>query len=81
MSNLTPVSSFDDVVQLESTDKAAADVINKPLQNLTNRTEYLKETLTIISTDIEALKAEATAKWVLLNDLSVKVAAIQAQLG
>lgn len=46
MSNLIPNSSFDDVYQLETTDRnmaGAGGVLNKPLQNLTNRTEFLKD--------------------------------------
>lgn len=46
MTNLTPKSQFDDVYQLERNDPALAGpggVLNKPLQDLTNRTEYLKD--------------------------------------
>ena len=47
MTNLTPKSQFDDVYQLERNDPALAGpggVLNKPLQNLTNRTEFLNDT-------------------------------------
>ncbi|WP_151765509.1 SGNH/GDSL hydrolase family protein [Acinetobacter soli] len=46
MTNLTPKSQFDDVYQLERNDPALAGpggILNKPLQDLTNRTEYLKD--------------------------------------
>lgn len=46
MTNLTPKSQWDDVYQLERNDPALAGpggILNKPLQDLTNRTEYLKD--------------------------------------
>ncbi|WP_151796380.1 CotH kinase family protein [Acinetobacter soli] len=46
MTNLTPKPQFDDVYQLEKNDPALAGpggILNKPLQALTNRTEFLKE--------------------------------------
>lgn len=46
MSNLTPVSSFDDVYQIEQTDLVlggAGNVANQQAQDLTNRTKYLKD--------------------------------------
>ncbi|WP_311165819.1 CotH kinase family protein [Acinetobacter pittii] len=46
MTNLTPKSQWDNVYQLERNDPALAGpggILNKPLQDLTNRTEYLKD--------------------------------------
>lgn len=42
MANLTPVSSFDNVRQIEPTDLVVDTIINEPHQQLTNRTEWLK---------------------------------------
>ncbi|WP_151819238.1 CotH kinase family protein [Acinetobacter seifertii] len=47
MTNLTPKSQWDGVYQLERNDPALAGpggILNKPLQDLTNRTEYLNDT-------------------------------------
>lgn len=46
MANLTPSSVFDDVYRIETTDPALGGpggVTNTPIQNLTNRTEWLKD--------------------------------------
>ena len=48
MANLTPVSSFDDVYQLEEADPVqggAGGVSNRQAQSLVNRTKWLKEQL------------------------------------
>lgn len=50
MANLTPVSSFDDVYQIETTDYVeggAGGTANVPSQQLLNRTEWLKDQFTI----------------------------------
>jgi hypothetical protein len=56
MANLVPVSSFDDVYQIETTDVVlggAGEVANSQAQALANRTKYLKDIL-----DAETLRSQ-----------------------
>lgn len=51
MANLTPASSFDNVYQFETADPiegGAGGIDNRPHQELLNRTEWLKDQITII---------------------------------
>lgn len=66
MANLTPVDSFDDVIQLETTDVAiggAGGIMNAQAQALLNRTAYLKgvyDALAAAKADLSALSGYAT---------------------
>jgi hypothetical protein len=59
MANLTPVSSFDDVRQLESTDVAQPSTFNGQAQALLNRTQHLKGQTDFL--DAERLRLSSTS--------------------
>jgi hypothetical protein len=59
MANLTPVSSFDPVRQLEGTDIAQPSTFNGQAQALLNRTEYLKGQTDFL--DAERLRLPSTS--------------------
>lgn len=59
MANLTPVASFNDVPQLETTTVALAGpggIMNAQAQALANRTAYLKEAVDTLITAVEELQ-------------------------
>lgn len=59
MANLTPVSSFDPVRQLEGTDVAQPSTFNGQAQALLNRTEHLKDQTDFL--DAERLRLSSTS--------------------
>jgi glutaredoxin-related protein len=53
MANLTPSDSWDDVYEITGTDPVRFDIPNSSNQNLLNRTERIKETLSLAGIDVE----------------------------